>query len=125
MALARALGQAGRRRWHLDARTEENQACFPQPDTQVPGVGFPLARLVAVICLATGAVLDAALGPYSGKGNSELGLFRQLAAAFSANDVMLADALYCNYFLIDTLTAAGVDVRFEQNGAMNGAMRPK
>ena len=30
---------------------------------------------------------------------------------------MLADALYCNYFLIATLMAAGVDVLFEQNGA--------
>ena len=32
-------------------------------------------------------------------------------------NVMLADALYCNYFLIATLMAAGVDVLFEQNGA--------
>lgn len=30
---------------------------------------------------------------------------------------MLADALYCNYFLIATLMVAGVDVLFEQNGA--------
>ena len=30
---------------------------------------------------------------------------------------MLADALYCNYFLIATLMAKGVDVLFEQNGA--------
>jgi len=30
---------------------------------------------------------------------------------------MLADALYCNYFLISTLISAGVDVLFEQNGS--------
>jgi len=30
---------------------------------------------------------------------------------------MLADTLYCNYFLIATLMAAGVDVLFEQNGS--------
>ena len=30
---------------------------------------------------------------------------------------MLADALYCNYWLIATLMARGVDVLFEQNGA--------
>lgn len=40
--------------------TPENQAAYPQPSTQARGVGFPLARLVAVICLATGAALDAA-----------------------------------------------------------------
>ena len=39
--------------------TEENQASYPQSSTQAEGVGFPPARLVVVICLATGAVLDA------------------------------------------------------------------
>ena len=97
--------------------TDENQARYPQPSTQAPGVGFPLARVVVVICLATGAALDAAIGAHSGKGNSELGLFRTLGAAFAPGDVMLADALYCNYFLIATLARAGVDVLFEQNGS--------
>ena len=38
--------------------TAENQARYPQPSTQAAGVGFPLARLVAVICLSTGAFVD-------------------------------------------------------------------
>lgn len=97
--------------------TEENQARYPQPSSQAEGVGFPLARIVGVICLSTGAVMDAAMGPYSGQGHSELGLLRSLGAAFAPGDVMLADAFYCNYFLIATLIAAGVDVLFEQNGA--------
>lgn len=97
--------------------TPENQACYPQPSSQAEGVGFPLARLVGVMCLATGALLDAAIGPHAGKGSSEVGLLRSLGNAFSPGDVMLADALYCNYFLIATLVGAGVDVLFEQNGA--------
>ena len=97
--------------------TLENQARYPQPSSQAEGVGFPLARIVAVICLSTGAVVDAAMGPHSGKGSSELGLLRGLGAAFCAGDVMLADAYYCNYFLIATLQEAGVEVLFEQNGA--------
>ncbi|OGB77087.1 MAG: transposase, partial [Burkholderiales bacterium RIFOXYC12_FULL_60_6] len=97
--------------------TPENQERYPQPSTQAPGVGFPLARLVMVICLATGAALDMAVGPHSGKGTGELGLVRALLEGFSPGDVMLADALYCNYFLIATLMAAGVDVLFEQNGS--------
>ena len=97
--------------------TQENQAVYPQPSTQAPGVGFALARLVMVICLATGAALDMAVGPHGGKGSGELGLVRGLLEGFSPGDVMLADALYCNYFLIATLMAAGVDVLFEQNGA--------
>src|SRR5277367_6103780 len=34
--------------------TEENQARYPQPPTQEPGLGFPLARLVVLLSLATG-----------------------------------------------------------------------
>ena len=36
---------------------------------------------------------------------------------FYPGDVILADALYCDYFLIATLMGAGVDVLFEQNGS--------
>ena len=87
--------------------TPENHACYPQPSTQASGVGFALARLVMVICLATGAALDAAIGPHSGKGSGELGLVRRLLAGFSPGDVMLADALYCNYFLIARADGCG------------------
>ena len=97
--------------------TPENQAVYPQPSSQATGVGFPLARLVMVICLATGAALDAASGPHQGKGSGELGLVRQVLGSLRPGDVMLADALYCNYFLIATLMAAGVDVVFEHNGS--------
>lgn len=97
--------------------TAANQACYPQLSSQAAGVGSPLARLVGVTCLSTGALIDAAMGPFTGKGTSELGLLRQLQAAFCPGDVMLADAFYCNYFLIAALQRAGVDVLFAQNGA--------
>ena len=97
--------------------TPENQAQYPQPSTQAAGVGFPLARMVAVICLATGAALDAAIGPHSSKGRGELGLVRRLLEGFEAGEVMLADALHCNDFLIAAQMAKCVDVLFEQNGA--------
>jgi hypothetical protein len=97
--------------------TPDNQARYPQPSSQAPGVGFPLARLVGVICLSTGAVIDAAIGPFAGKGHSEHGLVRELLGGFCAGDVMLADALYCSYWLIATLQSTGVDALFEQHGS--------
>jgi len=97
--------------------TPENQARYPQPSSQAAGVGFPLARLVGVICLSTGAVVDAAMGPFEGKGHSEHDLVRELLGVFFPGDVMLADALYCSYWLIATLQSAGVDVLFEQHGS--------
>ena len=97
--------------------TPDNRAVYPQSKEQAPGVGFPLARLVLVACLATGAALGAAMGPHSGKGNSELSLVRTLLDSFEPGDVMLADALYCSYFLIAMLQEKGVDMLFEQNGS--------
>jgi hypothetical protein len=35
------------------ANTEENQAAYPQPSSQKPGLGFPICRMVALICLAS------------------------------------------------------------------------
>lgn len=93
-----------------------NQARFPQPSTQAKGVGFPLIRLVGVICLSTGVVLNMAMGQFEGKGRSETDLFRSLLGTFRAGDVVLADALYCSYWLIATLRELGVDVLFEQHG---------
>lgn len=97
--------------------TEDNRLHYPQHGNQAPGVGSPLARLVGVMSLSTGAVLDAAMGPYKGKGTGEYGLFRKIRGAFSEGDIMLADSYYCSYFLIADVLARGVDVLFEQHGA--------
>lgn len=96
--------------------TPANQARYPQSPRQGQGVGFPIARVVAVLSLASGALHDAAIGPCVGKGGSELGLLRGLLSAFEAGDIALGDALYCNYFLIAALQQRGVDVLFEQQG---------
>jgi hypothetical protein len=103
--------------------TEQNQARYPQHGRQEPGAGFPIARLVAVMSLANGAVLDVAMGPYKGKGTGEYGLFRELLDCFVEGDVMLADSYYCGYFLIAELQARGVDVLFEQHGARHTDFR--
>ncbi len=103
--------------------TALNQAQFPQHGRQETGAGFPLARLVSVMSLANGAVLDLAVGPYQGKGTGEYGLFRELLGCFVAGDVMLADSYYCSYFLIAALRSRGVDVLFEQHGARHTDFR--
>ncbi len=97
--------------------TAENQARYPQPRSQAPGVGFPMAGLVGIVCLSTGAILEAAIGAHASKGQSEQDLFRSLHGTLRAGDILLADALYCSYFQIATLQAAGVDVLFEQHGS--------
>ena len=58
--------------------TPDNQALYPQPRSQQPGLGFPLCRMVGIICLASGAMLDAAMGPCQGKGSDEQSLLRSM-----------------------------------------------
>ncbi len=58
--------------------TPENQACYPQPEVQKPGIGFPLARLTVLLSLASGACHDLAIAPYAGKGTGETTLLRQM-----------------------------------------------
>src|SRR5215208_3826684 len=58
--------------------TPANQAEYPQPVAQRPGLGFPLARIGAVFSLACGAVVGLGTCRYAGKGQSDLGLLRKL-----------------------------------------------
>jgi len=95
--------------------TPENQSVYPQQKAQEPGLGFPIARMVGLICLGTGAILDASMGPYKGKGSGEHGLFRQLLGSLNSGDIVLADRYYCSYWLIAQLLSMGVDVLFGQN----------
>jgi len=90
--------------------TPDNQAAYPQPATQKPGVGFPIARLVVVFSLACGTVLEAALGRYQGKQTGENALLRTLQQAFEAGDVLLTDRYFSGYFDIAYWKQRGVDV---------------
>jgi hypothetical protein len=99
------------------ADTPENQAAFPQPGSQKPGLGFPLCRLVALLCLGSGALLNAATGPCQGKGSDEQTLLRTMLDTLQAGDILLADAFYPTFFLLCELVARGVDGLFEQQGA--------
>lgn len=88
----------------------ENQAEYPQPDSQAEGCGYPMARCVAVISLAVGTVLGAAIGQYAGKESGEHALFRELLDLYNKGDILLADRYYCSYFLIAELLKKGVNV---------------
>lgn len=96
--------------------TPENQQAFPQHGAQAQGVGFPIARMVVLLSLATAMVEAMAIGPYQGKETGETALLRELLAHLSAGDILLADRYYCSYFLIALLQELGVDfvVRLHQ-----------
>jgi Transposase DDE domain len=90
--------------------TPRNQAGYPQPPTPRPGVGFPLARVAVLLSLATGACHDLAIAAYSGKGTGETTLLRAMYDTLRPGDVVLADALFDNYFLACELRDRGIDL---------------
>jgi hypothetical protein len=89
--------------------TQENQAEYPQMKIQRPGLGFPMARIAAIMSLSCGAIIDLGICRYAGKGQSELGLLRRLLNAFRPGGVMLADRLMCSYAEMAMLQMRGVD----------------
>jgi hypothetical protein len=90
--------------------TEGNQKEFPQQKNQKPGLGFPIIRICAVISLATGTLVDYALGPYQGKGTGETSLFSRLIGSLMNGDLLLADRYYATFAIISLLSLAGVPV---------------
>jgi hypothetical protein len=90
--------------------TPENRAAYPQPVAQRPGIGFPMARIAVLLSLATGACHDLAIAPYAGKGTGETSLLRRMYDALSPGDVVLADALFDNYFLACELRERGLEL---------------
>ena len=89
--------------------TPANQRAFPQPGGQKAGLGFPVARIVTILSLACGAVLDLALGPCRGKQTGETALLRELHGALEPGDILLTDRYFCSYWELALLGQRGVD----------------
>lgn len=108
--------------------TPENRAMYPQPPNQKPGLGFPLARITVLLSLATGACHDLAIAPYAGKGTGEKSLFRRLYDTLKPGDVVLADALFDDYFIACDLRNHGIDLvvheHFDRTGTRVAESRP-
>ena len=73
--------------------------------------------MVGIVCLGSGALLNAALGRFRGKGGDEQTLLRSMLDTLQRGDIPLGDAYYASYFLLCSLHARGVDGVFEQYGA--------
>ena len=110
-----AMTWCGRRVWLVDGTscsmpdTPELQAAFGQPGGQARGCGFPVAKVVALFCWASGAVLEAAIGPLR---MSELRLWRELWSALSPGEIVLGDRFYCSFYDIVGVVRRGCDAVF-------------
>lgn len=90
--------------------TPENQAAYPQIQSQKRGCGFPIARIVVIFSLSVGAVLEAAIGKYKGKQTGENSLFRQLDHALAEGDILLADRYFSGWCDIALVRQRDIDI---------------
>lgn len=87
--------------------TPANQEVYPQPSTQKPGCGFPVMRLVVLFSLASGALLDLAMGSLH---SHDLRLLAALWEVLRAGDILLGDRGFGDYLTLARLPLQGVDV---------------
>ncbi|CEG56147.1 transposase, partial [Legionella fallonii] len=78
--------------------TKANSKEFPKHANKKKHIGFPVARIVAVMSLTTGSVVDYEIAACKGKGTGEITLLRNLLSSIKENDLLVADRLYCNFF---------------------------
>jgi Transposase DDE domain len=90
--------------------TKKNNETYPKHSNKKEGVGFPQIRLVGILSLITGTVIDYALDANKGKGTGEISLLRRILDSINEQDIVVADSLYCNFFLIHDLRNKNVDV---------------
>ncbi len=89
--------------------SDANLREFPQQRAQKRGTSYACLRLVVLLAFATGALLDAACGPYRGKGSGEISLFHSLLLALRPGDVAVGDRYYGSYGLLALLAGRQVD----------------
>ena len=96
--------------------TVSNQKAYPQSHEQKPGLGFPIARIGALIGLAGGAILGYQVVACEGKGTGEQTLLGNLLDHLNAGDIVLADALLATWWIIEGAIGRGADVLMAQHG---------
>jgi hypothetical protein len=130
-SVGRALDAKAEQRWLWKGRrvylfdgttvtmpdTPKNQKEYPQVYNQQPGLGFPIARVGAIISLACGAILHLGVCRYAGRGQGEVSLLRTLWDILRPGDILLTDCLLANWTNILLLQERGVGLVSRLNKA--------
>jgi hypothetical protein len=92
--------------------TPQNQKAWPQSKKAKPSCSFPVMRIVALFCLATGVMIDLAHGALA---VHERTLLRRLWHLLEQGDVLLADRGFGGFAEFFLLSQRGVDCVMRKN----------
>lgn len=104
----------------LMSDTKQNQAVYPQHSNQAPGCGFPIAKIVVMFSLATGAVMEVLIAAFN---TSEVVLARQLYHHLLPGEVLLADRAFGTYVDLMLVQAQQADAVFRKHQSRKSDFR--
>ncbi|RCJ21440.1 transposase [Nostoc minutum NIES-26] len=100
--------------------TVENQKEYPQPSSQKPGCGFPIAKIGVIFSLVTGGAVALCIDVLN---THDIKLARKLYSFLQPNDVLLGDRAFCAYADMFSLTKLGCDAVFRKHQSRTTTMR--
>jgi hypothetical protein len=100
--------------------TVENQKEYPQPSSQKPGCGFPIAKIGVIFSLVTGAATALCIDILN---THDIKLARRLYSFLKPNDVLLGDRAFCAYADMFAITKLGCDAVFRKHSSRTTTMR--
>lgn len=104
----------------LMSDTPENQAVYPQHSNQAKGCGFPIAKIVVMFSLATGAAIEVLVAAFK---TSEVVLARQLYSHLMPGDVVLADRAFGTYVDLVLIHSQQADAVFRKHQSRKSDFR--
>jgi hypothetical protein len=89
--------------------TAELQAHFGQPGNQLPGCGFPVAKILALFHAGTGMLLDVLAAPLR---TGEMSQIEAIHPMLQRDDVLVGDRGFCSFVHLAMLALRGVHAVF-------------
>ena len=100
--------------------TVENQKAYPQAKNQLPGCGFPLAKVSVIFSLATGAAVALAIDVLN---THDIKLGRKLYQFLNPLDILVGDRAFCAYADLVAIKKLDCDAVFRKHQARKTSMR--
>jgi putative transposase len=110
LVMERTACQTHRRLHVHHARHTSQSVTVPTAESSEARSGAADARAVAILSLATAAIMDVAIGPYAGKETGETALLRTILKSLSHDDVAVPDRYYCSFMMIAMMFNQGTQV---------------
>jgi hypothetical protein len=100
--------------------THFNQQAYPQPSTQAPGCGFPIAKIGVLFSLSTGAAIALVIDVLN---THDTKLARRLYEFMNPDDVLLGDRAFCSYADLAFLKKRQADAVFRKHQGRKQELR--